>query len=245
MENKNISQIALERIKGEGIKPISRKIFSIKRVLFWLAVALSLVVTALAFSLILSALFNNDWDLYNKLGFNFILKTLPYFWFLSLIIFIILGEYYYRKTLLGHRRNLFMVLGIYILYTVVFGEIFYLVGIGSFIEKSLLDNAPSYSNFVLNRHEVWLHPEEGLLSGTIVLVGDNEVELIDINGSVWIVNTERAFSYGNVNVEVDEKVKILGDKVEDNIFDAEEIRPWVGTGLNSQKKALNTKLLIQ
>ena len=29
MENKNISQIVLERIKGEGIKPISKKVFNI------------------------------------------------------------------------------------------------------------------------------------------------------------------------------------------------------------------------
>ena len=99
MDNKNISQIALERIKGEGIKPISRIVFSTKRVLFWVAVAVALVVSALAFSLILSALFNNDWDLYNKFGFSFILRTLPYFWFISLVVFIILGEFYYRKNI--------------------------------------------------------------------------------------------------------------------------------------------------
>ena len=245
MENKNISQIALERIKGEGIKPISRNVFNVKRVLFWLMVAISLVITALAFSLILSALFNDDWDLYGKLGFNFILRTLPYFWFVSLIVFIILGEFYYRKTLLGHRKNLLIILGVYLLYVVFFGGIFYLVGIGSFIEQALLENAPVYSNFILNRHEVWLHPEEGLLSGEIVIVDGNEIELIDTNGSVWIINTEEAFTNGNVKLEVGEKVKILGDKVEENIFNAEEIRPWIGVGMNSQRKALNITPVIQ
>jgi hypothetical protein len=241
MENKNVSQIAFEKIKEKGIKPISRKIFSIKRVLFWLIVALSLIITAIAFSLILSALFNNDWDLYGKFGFNFMFRTLPYFWFIFLIIFIILGEYCYRKTLLGHRKNLLMILGIYFLYTVFFGGVFYLVGIGSFIEQSLLNNAPTYSNFMLNRHEVWLHPEEGSLSGSIILVGEDEVGLIDINGSVWIVNIKDAFTYGKINMEIGEKVKILGCKVEENVFNAEEIRPWIGVSLNSPKKALNIK----
>ncbi|MEI7688646.1 MAG: hypothetical protein WCI91_00495 [Candidatus Nomurabacteria bacterium] len=245
MENKNISQIVLERIKGEGIKPISKKVFNIKRVLFWLAVAFSLVISALAFSLILSALFNNDWDLYGKFGFSFILKTLPYFWLVSLLVFIILGEFYYRKTSLGYRRNLSIILGFYLLYTIIFGIMFYFVGIGNFIEQSLLDNAPSYSNYILNRHEVWLHPEEGLLSGEIVLLGDNELELIDTNGSVWVINTEEAFTNGDVKLEVGEKIKILGDKVEENIFNAEEIRPWVGIGMNSKRKALNITPVIQ
>ncbi|NVN97460.1 hypothetical protein HXX01_04520 [Candidatus Nomurabacteria bacterium] len=228
MENKNISQIVLERIKGEGLKPISRSVFSIKRVLFWTAVTISLIIGAFVFSLILSGLFNNDWDLYNKFGFNFILKTFPYFWLGSLIIFVILGEYYYRKTLHGYRHTLIVVVGAYMASSIIFGSLFYVLRVGEVIEKSLVDVPLVYRNIILNRHEVWTHPEEGLLSGKITKIGDGEIEMIDSNGNLWIIDTTSSTNRGKVEIEVGERIKILGDIIDENNFIADEIRPWVG-----------------
>lgn len=228
MENKNISQIILERIKGEGLKPISRKIFNIKRVLFWAVVAISLIIGAFTFSLILSSFFNNDWDLYDKFGINFILKTLPYFWLASLVIFIILGEYYYRKTLLGYRHTIIVVVGFYMAVAIIFGSIFYFIKIGDFIEKALVDIDPTYRNIILNRNEVWTHPEDGLLSGKITKIGDGEIEIIDADGITWVVDIANSMNRGKVDIKVGERVKILGDVIEDNSFEADEVRSWTG-----------------
>ncbi len=228
MENKNISQIVLEKIQGEGLKPISKKFFSIKKVLFWSAVVISLIIGAFTFSLVLSGLFNNDWDLFNKFGFNFILRTLPYFWLISLIIFIILGEYYYRKTLLGYRHTIIVVVGAYMASSIIFGTIFYVCRVGDIVETSLSDIAPMYRNIILNRHEVWTHPEDGLLSGKITRVSDGEIEVIDEFGGVWIIDTTASTSRGKVEMEVGERIKIMGDIIDNNNFNADEIRPWRG-----------------
>jgi len=231
MENKNISQIVQERIKEEGIKPISRKVFSIKRVAFWVIVFSSLLVGAFTFSLALSSLLNNDWDLYNKFGLNFVFKTLPYFWLLSLALFTILGEYYYRKTLLGHRRGIFVILGIYVVFTSVFGLTFYLVGVSNFTEKYLEEGPTVYRNILLNRHEVWSHPDDGLLSGKITRIAPDVLEIIDPNGFVWIVDTSSAVTRGKTEIEIGERIKIIGDKTDNNSFDADELRPWIGMNL--------------
>lgn len=227
MKNKNISQIVLERIKMEGLRPISKSIFSIKRVLFWTAVAISLIIGAFTFSLVLSSLFNNDWDLYNKFGFNFILKTLPYFWIISLAIFVILGEYYYRKTLHGYRHTLIVVVGAYMASCIIFGSIFYVLGVGDLVEKSLVDVSPQYRNIILNRHEVWTHPEDGLLSGKITRISDGIIEVIDSNGIIWIIDTTASINRGKVEIEIGERIKIMGDIVNNNNFKAEEIRCWM------------------
>lgn len=228
MENKNISQIALERIREENIKPISRNVFSIKRVLFWVVVAASFIVGAFAFSLTIFALVNNDWDLYSKFGLSFVMRTLPYFWLVSLVIFTILGEHYYRKTLLGHRRGFVLIAGIYLVSTTFFGSIFYLIGVGESVEKSLVDVDPIYRNIIFNRQEIWSHPEEGLLSGKIILIGDSEIEIIDSHGTVWIINKEDSSFKDKVLINIGERIKIMGDKLEGNLFRAEEIRPWLG-----------------
>jgi len=228
MENKNISQITLERIKEEGLKPISKNVFSIKRVLFWMAVAISLIVGAFTFSLVLSSLFNNDWDLYSRFGFNFILKTFPYFWIISLIIFVILGDYYYRKTLHGYRHTLIVVVGAYMASSIIVGSLFYFLKVGDFIEKSLADISPIYRNIILNRHEMWMHPEDGLLSGKITKINDGTIEVVDSNGVVWIIDTTGSTNRGKVEIEVGERIKIIGDVIDDNNFSADEIRSWVG-----------------
>ncbi|MFA6999597.1 MAG: hypothetical protein WC241_00600 [Candidatus Paceibacterota bacterium] len=227
MENKNISQIALQRIKGEGLKPISKKIFNIKKFLFWLAVGVSLVIGAFTFSLILSGLFNNDWDLYDKFGISFIFKTLPYFWFASFILFIILGEYYYRKTFFGYRHTILAVVGVYIVSTIAFGSIFYVLRIGDILEQSLVDLSPTYRNIILNKHEVWTHPEDGLLSGKITKIGDGEIEIIDADHVTWVVDIANSMNRGQVDIKVGERVKIVGDVIEDNSFEADEMRSWV------------------
>lgn len=228
MENKNISQIVLERIKVEGLKPISKGVFSIKRVLFWTAVVISLIVGAFTFSLVLSSLFNNDWDLYSRFGFNYILKTLPYFWMISLIIFVILGDYYYRKTLHGYRYTLIVVVGAYMASSIIFGSLFYVLKLGDLVEKSLSDVSPVYRSIILNRHEVWAHPEDGLLSGKITKINDGAIEVVDTNGNIWVIDTTTSTNRGIVEIEVGERIKIMGDVIDNNNFSADEIRPWIG-----------------
>ncbi len=228
MENKNISQIVLQKIKKENIKPISREIFNIKKVLFWAAVALSLIIGAFTFALILSGFFNNDWDLYDKFGVNFIFKTLPYFWVISFIIFIILGDFYYRKTLLGYRHTTLVIVGVYLLSGIIFGSIFYVFGISEWMERSLVEVSPVYRNIVLNRHEFWTHPEDGLLSGKIIKIEENGIQIIDSLGGVWLIDTSTSTNRGKIKIIKGERIKVLGDIMDGNNFVADEIRSWSG-----------------
>lgn len=224
-ENKDISQIVLQRIKEGGIKPISKNIFSFKRVLFWSLVGVSLVVGAVSFSATLSILFNNDWYLYNKLGLGFILKTLPYFWFIFLMLFAVLGEFYYRKTFLGYRHRIVTVVGVYIVITVISGTVLHLVGVGETVEQSLFKNIPVYHAVVFDRNEIWTHTEQGLLTGKIIKISEKSIQVIDKKGTIWNININNAFLNKKTPFEVGKTIKIVGDKDNDidNLFDAEEV----------------------
>lgn len=224
-ENKNISQIALQRIQESGLKPISKNVFNLKRVLFWSLFGISLVVGAISFSVALSILFSNDWYLYNKLGFGFILKTLPYFWVVCLLLFTILGEFYYRKTLLGYRHRITTVVGMYILITVISGFILNIIGVGETVEQSLSENVPIYHFVIFDKDEIWSHPEQGFLSGRIIYVGDKVIKAVDSKGVVWNINIYNTFTNGKFQFKVGEIIKIVGDKYNDidDIFYADEI----------------------
>jgi hypothetical protein len=232
MENKDISQIALEKIRESGIKPISKNVFNIKRVIFWSLVSFSVIIGAVSFAIVLSILFTNDWYLYNKLGFGFIFKSLPYFWFLSLLIFTILGDFYYRRTSLGYRHRTITIMGVYIILTIVSGSVLHVIGMGKIVEDSLSRNIPIYRGFMFDKSEIWSHPEKGLLSGEIIEANEDFIKVLDSNGDIWILNIERAFVGKKVKIKSGEMIKILGDIDENNVFTVEQIRPWIGNGNN-------------
>ncbi len=240
MDNQDISQIALERIKESGIKPISKNIFNLKRVIFWAFVGMALIVGIVSFSVTLSLLFNNDWDLYNKFGFNFILKTLPYFWFVCLMVFALLCEFYYRKTLLGYRHRVVTIVGIYIVLTIIFGSVLHFFGMGEIIENSFSKNIPAYRGFMFDKNEFWSQPEEGLISGKIISINNDLIKLVDYNNIVWIVNINNTFVGGRVKIEEGEIVKIIGYVDSNGFFIAEKIRPWIGYKLNKNGPMLDT-----
>jgi hypothetical protein len=231
MENKNISQIALEKIKESGIKPISKNVFNLRKVLFWSFVGFAVLVGTVSFAITLSILFSNDWYLYNKFGFGFILKSLPYFWLVCLLLFTLLGEFYYRKTLLGHRHRVMTIIGIYIILTVILGSILHLFGLGEIIEKSLSRNVPVYHIVVFDRNGFWSQPDEGLLYGKLIEVNGNAIKLVDSNNTVWNINIDSALIDKKVKIEVGEIIKIVGDQDDDTIFNADEIHP-IGNSVN-------------
>lgn len=223
MENKDISQIVQEKIKEGGIKPISKSVFNLKRVLFWSLVGFSVVVGAISFSVTISILFSNDWYLYNKLGLGFIFKSLPYFWFVFLAIFTILGEFYYRKTLLGYRHRVIAIIGVYIILTVISGSVMYILGIGGVVDQSLSLNVPVYRVVTFDSNEIWLHPDDGFLLGKIVGVDSSFIKVMDSNNMIWNIKLDNVRIDRRAQIKIGETVKIIGEINDDGTFTAKEI----------------------
>jgi len=230
MTQKDISQIAVETIKQTGMKPAPKARFYFSKIMFWLLVSITIVVGSLSFAVILFLLINNDWYLHGRLGTGFILKTLPYFWFIFLAIFIFLGEYYYKKTTFGYRHRLLTIIAVYALITVLSGSILYASGLGESIENKLYTNVPVYRSMMFDQQNTWSQPEKGLLSGTILSVSSSTIEIIDFNNIKWNVNIDNALVRGRVKLSPNEIIKIIGTNKGDKLFSADEIRSWMGMG---------------
>lgn len=226
--SKNISQITLDKIIKDGSKPISKNFFYFKKILFWFLVGFSILIGSISFAIALSFLVNNDWNLYERFGFSFILKTLPYFWFVCLAAFIILGEFYYKKTYLGYRHRSIVIVGTYLLTTLILGSIIYSIRAEEVIERSIYEGIPLYHSVIFDRESVWSQPDDGLLSGEIILVDGNRLRLVDKNGLLWEIKImEDAFIGPRVNITEGESIKIIGDIESGQVFIAREIRPWI------------------
>jgi len=237
IENKNVSQIVLAKIKEDGIKPISKKYFDFKKVIVWSSIGFLVLVGVISFSIIFSILFNNDWYLFDRLGFSFILKTFPYFWLASLFLLAILAKFYYRKTASGYRYRLTVVVGGYVLLTVIGGAILSVAGLGELIEESFSQNISVYRGVMFDKKEFWSHPEEGLVSGQVVLVSEDgdTIQLLDFNNNLWQVNIGETIIGKKVQIRKGEFLKILGELDGKGCINAEQIRPWGRNQINKDK----------
>ncbi len=232
MTTKDISQKVADRIRGAGIKPAPRSRFAAFNAFFWALAASSLVVGALALAVSVDLVAANGWNDPAGVGPFFALRSMPLLWFAALMLFVYLGERYYRRTALGYRHRLALVLGVYIGATALLGWSMYAMGWGRSVDSSLASSVPEYRHLVWDKEEIWSHPADGLLAGRIENVGVRELVIVDLRGGKWSIDLSRAVIRNRVILAPGETIKVIGRQAELGTFIAAEVRPWEGNSRN-------------
>lgn len=225
----------LEKIKEEKIEPKPHWQFLLKDYFIWLAFAVSVVVGALAFCVTLSIIIDNDWDIYRYLEigpFEHFLISLPHLWILLLLLFLAVAYYNYRHTKKGYCCRAFTILALSILGSVILGTFFHILGLGGRIDRTLSRNFPVYQQIhcCCHRQDIWTQPEKGLLGGRIKrILTPKRFNLEDFSGSLWeIERDEDTLLRNGVVIFEGNEVKVIGERKENNLFHALEIRLWRG-----------------
>lgn len=219
----------IAKIKSEKLSPKPRWQFLLKNYVMWIAGALALLVGALAVSVMIYLLKYNDWDIYSqtkKSFWEFLLLTLPYFWFIFLGIFIFIVYYNFKHTENGYRYPHILLVGASIILSILLGAIFFATGIGEKIDDVLGRQAPFYDR-VFNRHiDFWSQPDDGRLSGMVILQnGQTEFLLVNRDREEWLIETKNAKTHSDEKIIVGQPINLLGEKIGDNIFQVDEIVP--------------------
>jgi len=230
----DLGKKVLERIKAEKIEPKPRWQFLLRDCLIWTAFSISVIVGALSFGVILFVFLSNDWDLYKYLQvnpFQHFIFSLPYLWVIVLLVFLALAYYNYKHTKSGYRWEAYYVWGLSILASVILGLLFHFAfGLGEKIDRALSGNLPVYARIhaYCNRKNVWSQPEKGLLAGEVKKIEDDDgFELEDFKGLAWYVEKdEKLLMPVGFVVVVGRKVKLIGEKRDEKLFRAWEIRTW-------------------
>ncbi|KKQ46447.1 MAG: hypothetical protein US63_C0001G0015 [Candidatus Moranbacteria bacterium GW2011_GWC2_37_8] len=189
-----------------------------------------MVLGSLSFSVIMHFVESGDLDIVDHLQgglLNSALMLVPFFWLLTLILFAISAYFNWRCTKIGyHYRRRWIVLGSIAL-SVVFGSIFYVVGLGKQTDNIMSRMSPFYDQYKHRaRNELWLQPEKGLLTGKIIDIDEETEKLIvrDEDGKKWIVD-DLNVKWENKKLEENGKIiKVIGEKNGEYEFRAREIR---------------------
>jgi hypothetical protein len=237
-----------ERIKKEQIKPVPKWFFILKNIGGWGLFILFILIGAIAFSIILFSIQQSDFELISHLDHSKtekLLVILPFFWIIILIVFTLFAYFSFRNSKKAYKYSLMSIIGVSTFLSVLLGILFFLIGGGQRLERSFANKVSAYKSLEEKKLQVWVNPTEGLLAGTIIRNENDTIYLRDFSDKKWLISHKGIFVPPILNLESGEKIKLIGKPLGDNIFIADEIRPWqgmkkhLGQKNNSQKSERN------
>ncbi len=235
---KDISNNVLKKIKKDNLKPIPRWHFVLKSSFMWILFGVNLVFGVVGTAIIIYLFENNDAIAEVSLISNFwerILLVIPIIWILLTALFVWIAYFNFKHTEGGYRFTAIKIFSLNILIILVLGFVVYISGSARHINNLFSRHIPYYSSTFDTRTMVWMRPEEGYLAGDIQSVNDMQLELLDLNGNIWVVDFTGAYVKPAVVLKEGERVKLIGEATTDKIFVASEIRPWGRLGRGMQE----------
>lgn len=226
----DISEKTLKKIEEENITPKARWRFLLRDYSIWLFFAISVGVGALAVSTIIFMLTSNDWDIYEYLDrslFEHIFVSMPYFWILILLSFILVAYADFKYTRRGYRYEMYLIILGSVVMSLLLGLVIFFSGFGESVHNIFMEQVPFYNNLVSDKREVWSNPQKGLLGGQIIEVKDQDEFMVkDFTGRIWTIEKEGIEFFNPELVRDGNEVELIGRLGPDNIFFVKEMRPW-------------------
>lgn len=229
----NLSQKVLEKIKNEKISPKATWRFSLCRLAVFAFLIFFLAAGAISFGVVFDIIHEAEVARFigRPRGLGLLFLSLPYLWIIFMAMFSGLAVADFARTRRGYRyRMRYVTIGLFGV-MMLSGAALHVLGYCEKTEIFLESRLPFYNQVSSDPRDVWLRPEDGLLSG-IVVRDDSEgchcLELRDWRENVWNVD------YGSARVVPQpenfngQAVKIVGREGSDHDFEAEEIWFWRG-----------------
>lgn len=233
---KDLIKETIEKIKIRGISPEPRWRYLVKKYGIWVSFGVIIFLGAVSFSTALNLLSQLDWDLYrfvHRSAILYSLSLLPYFWIVLIVAFLALAFFDLRKTETGYKYGWLKMSLLSIGGMIALGLSFFFIGLGGKFNALLSRDIPYYGqHMMMTKERQWSKPDSGFLSGTLIVISDDKLEINDLNGKKWnVILDDKTLIKPAVNVAKGEMIKIIGIKKDANNFYAIEIRPWMRQGM--------------
>lgn len=224
---RSIAESVMQSIESERVSMKPKWQFTARESMLWIIAAAAILIGAIAFSVILYSITNTDYDLYmrsNVGAFGGLLRILPYFWIILLLVFVVAIEWNVKHTKKGYKYKTSIILAASILCSVILGTILYAVQIGKAIDYALEERLPYYAGYMSPRHSAWINPESGVLAGRVVTVQEEFILIETVRGQEWkviFIDTGKE-PLGFAQIQTDRHIRVVGEQVDEYLFKAYE-----------------------
>ena len=230
----------IQTIRQQNIRPLPKGYFILKKALVLALFAVTVLLGALAFAVILFSIQQTDFELLAHIKHSrleFFLAVLPFFWIAALAGFTLAAMAGFRHTAKGYKFTTARLAGYSAALSILLGTLVFLAGGARRFERAFDIRVSLYESVQEKKIKIWSMPDAGYLSGTVETSSDSAFHLKDFNGRVWAVcYGDSAFIAPVVLIEPGEKVKIIGKLLQEGQFRADEIRPWGGPGTRMRRR---------
>lgn len=221
----------MDEIAERKMAPRPRWRFTAVNGLLWSGIALTVFVGGAAVATSAFLLSDFDWDTFRYLDRGFFTHAfiaLPYLWLAILLSLVVVSLVVLRHTKKGYRYGTGVAIGATFGAFVMLGVVLFTGGFRSTLHTFLSERVPLYNSLTYTGEDVWVHPERGLLGGTVTAVNrDDQFSLRDLEGASWRVETrENLINEGEEAPFPGTRVKLIGKTLGDHVFNAVIIRPW-------------------
>lgn len=223
----------LKEIEKDKIEPKAKWIFVLKNILAWSLGIFSLIISSMSVSVIIQIINNNDYSFFRMIHpspMGLIIRSLPYFWIIGMIIFIIIFRYTLKQTKDGYKVEVYKIIIISIILNIILGILFYTQGMGANIDNFFSRRSPIYEKMSATRKKMWLQEKDGVISGQIISVtNQNNFNLEDLNKKQWkIIKVEnkilrpefKKMPLSKIFLTPGLEIRALGEKIDENTFHA-------------------------
>ncbi|MCK9272356.1 hypothetical protein M0P65_02305 [Candidatus Gracilibacteria bacterium] len=217
----SIKDKILGKIKKEEVKPTSVGYFITKKYL-----QIGALIFLLFVGILLTMLFMSDF------GENMRFFNLRYFHFPLLWILIIFGIGFFafkdfQNTGKGYKYPIGWIIGTIIAIFIFVGFLGYRFGVGHNMNNYMGSHMRGYRDFTLGQ-QMWKNPSEGRMGGIIEEIKNDKIIISNIRGDKFSVTLSGSANSSNLNIG--DRVKIIGQKTGTGEFIATEIINSAGMG---------------
>ncbi len=220
----------IKEIEDHNLVPKPRWQFLLKRTTLWSFAGFATILGGVAVSIIIFVFVDHDFVAHTYLNqsvFEDVLLTIPYVWFLALVILVVIAQYSFRHIKFVYHHATLLIVGLVLAGNILIGLVLNTIDAGEHIDNFLDRTVPYYSQLVYTSKDVWSHPEKGLLGGTVInAIKKQEFEMMDFHKVIWRIDINALQNDDIFLINPGVKIKIIGVKENNSLFKAQHIFLW-------------------
>ncbi len=215
---KTLSEKISQRIQQENLKPVSKNFFIFRRIVIWVILLLSILVS----SGILSMIFFRIGQI-RKLPYEFIplpiqhqiFDMVPLIFFVTLSIGVVVAIYEFTQTSKGYKFEKLKIGFCVLILVIILGIVFSYTGIHRFVHATLVDRLQTAPSIEQIKDKRFNHPNKGMIIGVV-----KENILTNREGEdIHLISGKNIELEEFVNIEnLEQPVVLFGKLTPDNSF---------------------------
>lgn len=211
----DLSASVLEKIERGEVMQVPRWQFLLTEYGIWALWAASVLIGAIAFSVILFFGMNAGLAFYEAThddALRFFLEMIPYAWVIVFILMALLAHYNLRHTKRGYKYKVWQVLFSSILFSFLGGLVLHGVGMGFVVDNFVAKRLPILPAFQNIEAQMWQSPMQGRMIGKYGGEGakENIALFTDIQGDTWNLDTSELNELDLKNLRTLQQVRVIG-----------------------------------